>query len=209
MNNNILSNENKEYASKIFHEIVDIGVDFKLQKDVLNEKFDFEKYKENICKLPENGENMEELIEEIKNDILPYCTNFSSSNFMGFPDAGNSIAAISGSVLTDFLQQNLINSSFCAPVGTYIEIAVIQWLRKLMGYKTVDNIKDIWDVGGIITYGGTGSNAIAMLLARENHIHNTMANGVKKPEEYKVIIPKGIGHYSIKSSLNTTFFIFI
>lgn len=201
MNNNILNNQNKEYASKIFHEIIDVGVDFKLQKNVLNEKFDFEKYKETICKLPENGENMEELIKEIKNNILPYCTNFSSSNFMGFPDAGNSIAAISGSVLTDFLQQNLINSSFCAPIGTYIEIAVIQWLRKLMGYQIADDIKNIWDVGGIITYGGTGSNSIAMLLARENHIHNTMINGVKEPEEYKVIIPKGIGHYSIKSSL--------
>lgn len=102
MNNNILNNQNKEYASKIFHEIIDIGVDFKLQKNVLNEKFDFEKYKETICRLPENGENMEELIKEIRNNILPYCTNFSSSNFMGFPDAGNSIAAISGSVLTDF-----------------------------------------------------------------------------------------------------------
>ena len=27
-----------------------------------------------------------------------------------------------------------------------------------------------------------------------------MSNGVTNPNEYKVIIPKGIGHYSIKSS---------
>ena len=40
-----------------------------------------------------------------------------------------------------------------------------------------------------------------MLLARENHKENTMVNGVMTPEDYKVIVPKGIGHYSIKSSL--------
>ena len=40
-----------------------------------------------------------------------------------------------------------------------------------------------------------------MLLARENHKQNTMKKGVVNPEEYKVIIPQGIGHYSIKSSL--------
>ena len=28
-----------------------------------------------------------------------------------------------------------------------------------------------------------------------------MINGVNNPSDYKVILPKGIGHYSIKSSL--------
>ena len=38
----------------------------------------------------------------------------------------------------------------------------------------------------MITYGGTGSNTIAMLLARENHRKNTMINGVNGPKNYKV-----------------------
>lgn len=118
---------------------------------------------------------------------------------MGFPDAGNSIAGLSGAIFSDLLQQNLINSSFCAPIATYTEIAVIKWLREIIGYST-KKIDNIFDVGGIITYGGTGSNATAMLLARENHRKNTMSRGVEKPEDYKVIIPKGIGHYSIRSS---------
>ena len=118
---------------------------------------------------------------------------------MGFPDAGNSIAGLSGAIFADLLQQNLINSSFCAPIATFMEIAVIKWLRGLVNYN-IKSIKNIYDVGGIITYGGTGSNATAMLLARENHRQNTMFNGVTNPSDYKVIIPKGIGHYSIKSS---------
>lgn len=201
MDRNVLNEETKDYAEKIFNKIIKLGIEFKLKDEVLLKKVDSEKIKNQIYQLPEEGENMENIIKEIKDDILPYCTNFSSNNFMGFPDAGNSIAGISGALLTDFLQQNLINSSFCAPIGTYIEIALIQWLRKIVGYRNKNNINNIWDVGGIITYGGTGSNSIAMLLARENHKKNTMKEGVKKPEEFKVIIPKGIGHYSIKSSL--------
>ena len=72
-------------------------------------------------------------------------------------------------------------------------------LRELIGYK-IDPINSIWDVGGIITYGGTGSNATAMLLARENFKKDTMKNGVNNAADFKIVIPKGIGHYSIRSS---------
>ena len=87
------------------------------------------------------------------------------------------------------MQQNLINSSFCAPIATFTEIAVVNWLRKIIGYET-KNINNIWDTGGIITYGGTGSNTTTMLLARENYNNNTMINGVQNPKNYKIIIRK-------------------
>lgn len=200
MNHNlILNKENKNYAKKHLNEIVDIGLNFKLQEN-FKEKHISKDIIEKVFKMPINSTKLEDIIMFIKDEILPYCSNFGTEKFMGFPDAGNSIAGISGAVLSDFLQQNLINSSFCAPIATYMEIAVIKWLREIVGYKNTE-VNNIWDVGGIITYGGTGSNSIAMLLARENHKRNTMTNGVINPDEYKVIIPKGIGHYSIKSSL--------
>ena len=195
----ILNKENKTYAKKCLNEIVDMGLNFKLQEN-FREKHVSKDMIEKIFKMPINTTGLEEIITFVKEEILPYCSNFGTEKFMGFPDAGNSIAGISGAVLSDFLQQNLINSSFCAPIATYMEIAVINWLRQIVGYKNVE-VNNIWDVGGIITYGGTGSNSIAMLLARENHKQNTMKKGVVNPEEYKVIIPQGIGHYSIKSSL--------
>lgn len=71
---------------------------------------------------------------------------------MGFPDSGNSLGGLSGSLLSDLLQQNLINASFCAPVATIMEINVIQWLRKVLGYSTSD-VHNIMEVGGIVTYG--------------------------------------------------------
>lgn len=147
------------------------------------------------------GIHIEEIIKQFKTNIMPSCSNFSNTGFMGFPDAGNSIAGLVGSIYSDLLQQNLINESFCAPVATKMEIELICTLRKLAGYSMKKTITKISDIGGIITYGGTGSNTIAMMLARENRNLNTLEEGVKNPEKFKVIIPKNIGHYSIASSL--------
>lgn len=200
MNSNlILNKENKNYAKKCLNEVVDMGLNFKLQEN-FREKHLSKDVIEKLFKMPIENTELEKIIFLMKKEVLPYCSNFGTEKFMGFPDAGNSIAGISGAVLSDFLQQNLINSSFCAPIATYMEIAVIKWLREIVGYENI-KVNNIWDVGGIITYGGTGSNSIAMLLARENHKQNTMKKGVINPDDYKVIIPKGIGHYSIKSSL--------
>lgn len=194
----ILNYENKEYAEECFEDALHMGLDFKLNNVFKEKKYSEENFEE-LLKTPVKGTEMKKLLQKFHDEILPYCSNFGNETFMGFPDAGNSIAGISGAIIADFLQQNLINSSFCAPIATYMEIAVIKWFRELLGFPIKD-INNIWDVGGVITYGGTGSNATAMLLARENFRKNTMKNGVKNPEDYKVIIPKGIGHYSIRSS---------
>ena len=200
MKNIILNNKNKKEIQNYLRKVIEIGLEFKCQERFRTNILEKEKYNE-LLKFPDESKDIAELLEYFKLSILPYCSNFSSINFMGFPDSGNSMSGMVGAILSDLLQQNLINSSFCSPIATFLEIAVIRWLRELVGYHNNDTIKDIFQVGGIITNGGTGSNATALLLARENHRINTMNEGVKNPTEYKVIVPKGIGHYSIRSSL--------
>lgn len=195
----ILNKNEEKYAKECLIQALEMGLNFKLTSDFKSKKYSKENMKD-LLKIPTQGTELKELLKNFEEEIMPFCSNFSSERFMGFPDAGNSIAGLSGAILADFLQQNLINSSFCAPIATYMEIAVIKWFRELLGYGIKD-IKNIWDVGGIITYGGTGSNSVAMMLARENFKANTMINGINNPSDYKVILPKGIGHYSIKSSL--------
>ena len=194
----MLKKDNKEYAYDCFNKALNIGMKFKLENEFKEKIYD-QKNLNQLLEMPIEGIELKQLLSIFQEEIIPYCSNFGSENFMGFPDSGNSIAGITGAILTDFLQQNLINASFCAPIATYIEIAVIKWFREILGYE-IKPINSIWDVGGVITYGGTGSNAIAMLLARENFKKNTMEKGVNHASDYKIIIPKGIGHYSIKSS---------
>ena len=193
----IINKKNEKYAKQCFEEAIDMGLKFKIEQEV-NKKHVDEDFRNKMLDLPNKEKSVDKIIEEFKNEVLPYCTNFSNEKFTGFPDAGNSISGMTGAILADFLQQNLINSSFCAPAATVMEIAVVKWLREIIGYK-INKINSIWDAGGIITYGGTGSNTTAMLLARENFHKDTMIKGVKDPSQYKIIIPKGIGHYSIRS----------
>lgn len=199
--NKILNHQNEKFVRKVLKDTVDTIIDFKLQDEVIKYKPDIANLNDIIEDIPLEGKSIEDVNEEFKHNILKHCTNFSSSNFMGFPDSGNSVGAMIGSIYSELLQQNLINQSFCGPSATFSEIAVINWLRNVVGYHTTKGIRSVDDVGGIITPGGTSSNSIAMLLARENHRKNTMVDGVKYPHRYKVIVPKGIGHYSIKSSL--------
>jgi len=195
----ILNKNNKKEAKEFFNKIIDIGIEFKTQ-DIVTSKHLSEKLgKKLITKFPETGKSPEAILKEFTEDVLPYCTNFSSNNFMGFPDAGNSVASIGGAMLYNFLQQNLINQSFCGPSATFIEIAVIQWLREVVGYKNKE-VNDIWDVGGVITPGGTSSNAIGILLARENRFPDAMEKGISDPDKGWIVVPKGIGHYSVKSA---------
>lgn len=194
----VLNNKSRKKAELFFDDIIKLGLDFKLQESVSNQELSEKDGKKILKKLPVLGQPEGKILKEFKESILPYCTNFSSPKFMGFPDSGNSVAAIGASILYNLLQQNLINQSFCGPSATYVEMAVIRWLRETVGYKNKD-VNDIWDVGGIITPGGTSSNTIAALLARENRFPNAMENGIQDLDKCWLIVPKGIGHYSIKS----------
>lgn len=195
----ILTKQNRKNAESFFDEVIKVGLDFKLQDLVTPKHLTEENGKKLIKDLPYKGQLESEILNEFKKEILPYCTNFSSNKFMGFPDSGNSVAAIGASFLYNLLQQNLINQSFCGPSATFVEISVIRWLRETVGYTNNDSISDIWDVGGIITPGGTASNTIGALLARENRFPDAMENGISDLDKSWLIVPKGIGHYSIKS----------
>lgn len=59
----------------------------------------------------------------------------------------------------------------------------------------------VWDVGGVLTQGGSGSNAVAMMLARDHAAPGTMREGVRDPGRFKLVVPAGIGQYSVKGAL--------
>ena len=147
--------QEKEWLHSIINFIVDNQADrVCLGNDITSDVL------RKIGEFPVNGESFEDLYREICENIIPYCSDFHNVSFMGFPDSGNSIAGIFGAVCADLLQQNLINATFCSPIGTRIEIAIIKWLRSVLGYKVFKK-DSVESVGGIVTIGGTLSNTIA------------------------------------------------
>ena len=184
---------------ELLHHIIDYVME-KENTSCLGEEITEEVLK-NVSTFPVQGKTMEELYQEITEDIIPYCSDFHNPTFMGFPDAGNSMAGMLGSVTADLLQQNLLNATFCSPMGTRIEMAVIKWFRRLVGYEVIQE-DSVENVGGIVTTGGTLSNTAAMLLARIRKSPESYVNGIIEPKKFAVVVPKGIDHYSITSALH-------
>jgi len=196
--------EGRELAADVLKQVIDIGLDFKVQPEIYRRRLAPAQVRDLLLSdLPASGEPVESLLQEFTSTILPLCKNEANPRFMGFADTGDDLAALAGALLDVFTQQNLINQSFDSPSATFVEMAVLRWLRDLIGFASppASQVATVWDAGGVITHGGTMSNTIAMMLAREHKAPGTMENGVADPGQFSIIVPRGIGHYSVKSAL--------
>jgi len=152
--------------------------------------------------LPRESTPLEDVEDALMKSYLPGMPNFGSPRFLGFPDAGNNLVGIAGAILADLLNVNLINSTFCSRIATEMEIAVIRWLRELIGYPAIPLPDSATGVGGAVLSGGTMCNYAAVLIARERAFPDTLKCGVRfDTARVKVIVPEGIGHYTIPASL--------
>ena len=198
-----INSNNKKECLDIFSQIIQEGIEFKTNsKTVLKYKEQEEIMKDLLEPIPIKSKDIRKVIKECKKKIIDGSVNFSSEDFLAFPDSGNSTAAMCGHLLYGMLNQNLINSIHCSPTATFVEIAVINWLRDIIGYKVKKNPRDIIDVGGMNVPGGTLANTIALLLARERILPKTMQKGlIKTNKPLKMFIPEGIGHYTSKAAM--------
>lgn len=198
---NYLKKEKADLQRSIFSRAIEMGLNFKLRDKVLNlASFDelMHHFRESF---PKKGLDIEILLNKIENELIPFSMNYSSPYAMAFPDSGNATAGITGDILTAFLNQNLINWLPCSPVGTIIEMIVLNWFRELVGFPCQSDLKSPVDVGGLITSGGVSANTIALLLAREKAFPDVMKKGLASlNNDYSIIVPESINHYSSRLS---------
>ena len=195
-----LNEQNIEQIRSFLTKVLDLGLSFKLQSSVRQSEFNNPDSVQ-FTDPPIEGVSLDVLAEHFK-VLASESTNFSSPNFVGFPDAGNATAALSAAILIPFLNQNLINQDFCGPAATFLEMETIHWLRKLLQYDTPTVYKKALDIGGCCVHGGVLANTIAMLAARESLFPNTMRNGITfDTRKTKILAPAGISHYSIRMAL--------
>ena len=141
-------------------------------------------------------------------DFLRFFLNYSvpqcKKGYLAFPDCGNSVSSIAAEIIKSCTNQNMVASERSAPVATLMEIQLIQWLRRLLGYsfKKIDDLKGLCDVGALCMPGGTLSNYCAVLTALRIKYPAVLQEGIgclkKKPI---VFTAKEISHYSIENAL--------
>ncbi|WP_218021736.1 pyridoxal phosphate-dependent decarboxylase family protein [Nocardia harenae] len=191
-------------TSNLLHRALDLGLEFKTRPAIFGRRESAEAIRDLLLTdLPTAPTDADAVLDDFHERILPLCKNEASPRFLGFGDTGDDPLALAGSLLATLTQQNLINQSFDSPSATFIDIAVLRWLRDFLGYRNpaVGEVRTVWDVGGMITPGGTTSNTVAMLLAREAKAPGTMQSGVSDPGRFAIVVPEGIGHYSVRAAL--------
>lgn len=202
-----LYNNISEDQKTFLHKVLDLGFNFidgtirdkKVFKYLTNDKLKDLLCKD-MCKTPLNYDQLYSVLKTVAEFSIPQ----SDQRYLSFPDTGNSVASIAAEIINAFLNQNMIAVDRSAPIGTFIEIQLILWLRQLIGYKT-ESFKDInslSQVGGMWTTGGNLSNYIAIHTALRNRFPEVVEHGIislkKKPV---IIVAKGIEHYSFSCAV--------
>ena len=166
--------------------------------------FDFDAYRSNVDALmakplPLTGRPHQEVVDDIRTNIIPGSIHQHHKNYIAFPDKGSYVSAQYAAMLSDVMNQNLVADQKSAPTGTYVEMLVISWLRELVGYKVTPGIpRSAHDLGGAVVTGGVLANTIGLLGARQHACPQSKSRGMTAFEKTPKIFVAGstMSHYS-------------
>ncbi len=134
--------------------------------------------------LTDQGSGDEVLYKAIKDIVLPYSNNLQNPMYMGHQVPPVLPMAAALDYLISSLNQSLVVSRM-SPVMTLIEQDLISFLANKIGYDSKS--------GGTVTSGGSISNLMGLICARNKYFpNNDLANAV-------VLCPEE-SHYSVRKN---------
>lgn len=118
--------------------------------------------------LPENapltGENMDSILKDLNEKILPGITHWQSPDFFAYFPSNTSFPSILGDLVSSGLGvQGMIWAT--SPSATELETRVLDWLADLMGMP--DKFKSTGTGGGVIQDTASTAALTAVITARE------------------------------------------
>ena len=108
--------------------------------------------------LPENPESFDDVLGELQQKLLPYCTHVGHPGYMGLITPSPNPVGVIGDFICSALNQNLGVYSI-GPSAVAMERQTVRWLADLAGYGK--------QAGGNLTSGGMMANFIGLKLARD------------------------------------------
>ncbi|NJL42397.1 MAG: glutamate decarboxylase [Pseudanabaena sp. RU_4_16] len=116
------------------------------------------------------GENWQDLLLEVRSQILPRALNLHNPGYMGHMDSVPLAITIWADALIAALNNNMLSEEL-APVFTQLEAQLVKWFAQLFGFGS--------DCFGTLTAGGSLANITALLLARNHHQPQYIFQGVE------------------------------
>ena len=109
--------------------------------------------------LPQDSTAPAQVLAELEEKLLPYCTNVGHPGYMGLITPSPNPIGIIGDFICSALNQN-IGAYTIGPAAVAMERRTVQWLSDLAGYDE--------NAGGHLTSGGMMANFIGLKLARDS-----------------------------------------
>lgn len=144
--------------------------------------------------LPERGKGLESVPGLLTEKILPYFLRTPSTDYMAHLHGPSLLETLAGELVLSTFNQSM-DSWDQSPVATEIEVEVINTLCQLYGYGAGSD--------GVFTSGGSQSNLMGLMLARDWFCNTKLNYDVKKlglPENYRKfrIYTSAISHFSME-----------
>ena len=143
------------------HQVVDLMADY---FDHIEEKRVFPDVEPGVVNrlftepLPQDQSSADSVLGELKNKMLPYCTNVGHPGYMGLITPSPNPVGVIGDFICSAINQN-VGAYSIGPSAVAMERRVVRWLTDLCGYGE--------SAGGNLTSGGMMANFIALKLGRD------------------------------------------
>jgi len=119
--------------------------------------------------LPQEGQNPDEVLDQVENEILPNTIRVDHPRFFGFvPSPNNFVSVLADAIAAGF---NVFSGTWISgAAAAQVELVVIDWLRELCGLPD--------SAGGLFTSGGSMANVTALAAARHAVLDDDVSNAV-------------------------------
>lgn len=158
---------------------------------------------DNLLSINDDGYSLTDLSDHI-DTILKYSVRTGSGTFADKLYSGSDAIGQFSSYLLSVLNTN-VHTYQSGPVLTCIENAMIKEVTKVF-YKTdltSNKDRDVSNIGGIFSPGGSYSNMLAIKLARDKYFPENMTNGLANCDKIPVMLVSDQLHYSTMTAANT------
>jgi glutamate/tyrosine decarboxylase-like PLP-dependent enzyme len=108
--------------------------------------------------LPQTSSSAEEVLGELEEKLLPYCTHVGHPGYMGLITPSPNPVGVIADFICSALNQN-VGAYTIGPAAVAMERRTVRWLTDIVGYGQ--------DAGGNLTSGGMMANFIGLKLARD------------------------------------------
>jgi len=167
---------------------------------------------------PETGKDIDELLSDVRENMLPHLTHWQHPKFMAYYPASSSTPAILGETLTAGLG-NIGLQWVSNPVGTELEVVVMDWLAKLVLGGDGKHFLHTSGLGGGLIQGTAGEALINVVVAarmaklreisrkggssyrnlvnQDDSFYDTPEDLFFHPDSTKLVFYTGDAHFSI------------